>query len=130
MLDLYGYLAGLLGVLVPYHLGLFWKMAITDVQLRLRVVSDGPPEMSQISVDAEREVPISVSTPATPSGEAVQPEQGPNQPAATNSAPKNSRSLDTQPTDNRNPSQPTDTHIHRYPLLQRKSRNHFKPGIN
>ena len=34
MLDLYGYLAGLLGVLVPYHLGLFLKMAVTDVAIR------------------------------------------------------------------------------------------------
>ena len=99
-------------------------------QLRLRVVSDGPPEMSQISVDAEGGVPISVPTPATPSGEAVQPEQGQNQPVPTNSAPTNSRSFDTQPTDNRNPSQPTDTHIRRYPLRQRKTRDRFEPGMN
>ena len=64
-------------------------------QLRPRVVEDGPPEMSEMSVDADGEAPPITTTPVSGSAEEEisNPEQGPEQPASAESAPTNSRNL-------------------------------------
>ena len=82
-------------------------------QLRPWVVDDGPPEMSEVSVDAEGEAPPITTTPVTPTSgsteETSHPEQGPEQPVSSESA-----STLTPP---------IDTNTRRYPLRQRKTRD-------
>ena len=60
-------------------------------QLRPRVVEDGPPEMSEMSVDADGEAPPITTIPVSGSAEEEisNPEQGPEQPASAESAPTN-----------------------------------------
>ena len=80
--------------------------------------------MSEVSVDAEGEAPRITTTPITPTTGSTEdtshPEQGPEQPVSSESAPTNSRS--------RTP--PIDMNTRRYPLCQRKTRDWFEPGKN
>ena len=85
--------------------------------LRSRVVDDGPPEMSQISVDDS--IPFSLPSSDRTSNEII--------PEVTE---EEQRSVPPEPPDRLQSTERTNSDSSRYPRRQRKPREWFEPGRN
>lgn len=97
-------------------------------QLRPRVVDDGPPEMSEVTVETDIAVPATLPSPPTVTSSTEDMTAPPPNPGLPESIEPASPNSDSRTTPNNVTNSPIGTNSRRYPRRHRKARERFEPG--